>query len=458
MLDVLSSLSRAASRFVSSRLAFHAVVALLFFVPHLFGSRESPEPYKLGIPRINSGDEPHYLVFIHSIVDDGDLSLANNYANVHRGSEDAGYLFRGSALNHHSIWFVGDRRVHWYEVFDQDGAWGKDPDGHPFPLVRKGMDESLIPNVEAPWNSAGMPILLSPIFYAAKRLGFETWFEPLATILSAFAILIGSLFWRILASGFTSDRRVINVGVALAFLGTPAWHYGRSFFSEPILIALLTGAYAFGLARQRYVLSGFLVGMALFVKPIALLMGLPLGVVLLVRGRWRDIVQFGAPLALWIVAQLVENTVLYGSPLHGSNKFVAGNLIPNGLQMLAHPTRGILSTAPIVTVAVIGWGALLRQSRAAGAMLAACVLFFLVNAYNYAWSGGYAYSSRFLVPLMPLFCVGLIPLLRSRFRRGVVVIGMLSILINGLAAVQYWRAFGTHPFLYMLDSTDKPSS
>lgn len=458
MLDVLSWPWRAASRFAASRVAFHAVVALLFFLPHLFGSRESPEPYKFGVPRINSGDEPHYLVFIHSLVDDGDLSLANNYANVHRGSEDAGYLFRGSALNHHTIWFVGDRRVHWYEYFDQDGAWGKDPEGHPFPLVRKGMDEHLFPKAEAPWNSAGMPILLSPIFYAAKRLGFEPWFEPLATVLSGLAILIASLFWRVLASAFTSDRRVVNVGVALAFLGTPAWHYGRSFFSEPILIMLLTGAYAFALGRQRYVLSGFLVGMALFVKPIALLMGLPIGVFLLARGRVRDIVQFSVPLALWIGAQLVENAVLYGSPFHGSNNFVPGHLIANGLQMLAHPNRGILATAPIVMLAVVGWGPLLKQSRAAAAPLAACVLFFIVNAYNYAWSGGYAYSARFLVPLMPIFCIGLIPLLRSRFHRGVMLIGTLSLLINLLAAVQYWRAFQTHPFLYMIDSTDKPSS
>lgn len=458
MLGFVEWIERTVSRFVGSRYAFHSVVAVLLFIPHLFGSRESPGPYRFGVPRISSGDEPHYLVFIHSLVDDGDLSLANNYANVHRGSEDAGLLFRGSALNHHSIWFVGDRRVHWYEVFDQEGAWGKDADGHPIPLVRAGMDPALVPRVEAPWNSAGMPLLVSPIFFAAKKLGFEAWFEPVATVLSGIAVLVASIFWRILASRFTSDRRILNLGVALAFLGTPVWHYGRSFFSEPFLVMLLTGAYAFGVARQRYVVAGFLVGMAVFVKPIALLMGLPLGVMLVLRGRVIHIVKFGAPLALWIGAQLVENAILYGSPVHGSNKFVSGNLFSNGLALLGHPTRGLLATAPIVVVAIAGWGPLMKHAREASAPLAACVLFFLVVAYNYAWSGGFAYSARFLVPLMPLFCLGVVPLLRSQFRRGILVISVLSLTINLLAAVQYWRAFGSHPFLYMLESTDKQSS
>ncbi len=457
VLPLLGWLWRAPSRFIGSRFAFHAVVALLLFVPHLFGSRDSPEPYKLGLPRIHSGDEPHYLVFVHSLVDDGDLALANNYMNVHRGGEDAGLLFRGSQLNHHTVWYVGDHLVHWFEVFDQEGTWGKDENGHPFPLIRKNIDPKWIPKFERPWNSAGMPILLSPIFLVVKKLGFGSFFEPFACILSGIFVLVGSIFWRILAGSFTSDRRVVNLGVALAFLGTPAWHYGRSFFSEPFLIMLLTGAYAFALARPRYVLAGFLVGMAMYVKPIALLMGVPIGVYLLVRGPFKNVVLFTLPVVGWIVAQLAQNASLYGGAFHTSNKFLAGFIVANGLQIIAHPTRGLVSTTPAIILAVLGWRPLVRHSRTAIPMVAACVVFFLVNADNFAWSGGFAYSERFLVPLMPLFCLGLLPLLKSRFRHGVLVVGALSIFINGLAAIQYWRAFHNHPFLYFIFSTDRLS-
>lgn len=447
-------LLRAPARFLGSRFAFHFVVAVLLFVPHLFGSRESPKPYHFGVPRIHSGDEPHYLVFLHSLVDDGDLSLANNYDAVHKGSMDAGLLFRGSALNHHTIWFVGDHRVHWFEIFRQEGPWGKDPEGHPFPVVRDGTDPRWIPTMESPWNSVGLPLLVSPVFMLLKRLGHADWTEPVATILSAIAVLIASIFWRILAGGFTNDRRIINIGIAFAFLGTPAWHYGRSFFSEPYLIALMTGAYAFAIVKRHYMLSGFLIGMAIVIKPVAAVMGVPIGILLLARGEIGNAVRFSIPVAMWVGVQLGINRWLYGSILHTSNEFVPGYIVSNGLQLIAHPTRGLLATAPIALVAAAGWPALAKHSRAALAALAACIVFYLLVAYNYAWSGGYAYSVRFLVPLVPLFSLGLVPLLKSPYRRFVIAVGMLSIVINGLAAVQYWRAFHNHPFLYLVPSTE----
>lgn len=453
-MGVLQWLRRAPGRFVASRAWFHVVVAVLFFVPHVFDTGASPGPYHIGIPRIASGDEPHYLLFIHSIIDDGDLSLANNYERVHKGSEDAGFLFKGSALNHHTIWFVGDHRVHWYQVFNQEGTWGKDSEGHPFPLLRENVKPEYVPKVEAPWNSAGLPLLLSPFFFVVKSVGLGAWMEPIATLLSAVAVLIASLFWRVLARSLSDDPRVINLGVALAFLGTPAWHYGRSFFSEPYLICLVTGAYAFALAQRRYVLSGLFIGMTLFIKPVAIVMGIPIGVMLLARGELRNAIKFTIPVAFWVAAQLVENTILYGGPLHASNEFVPGWIVYNGLHLIGHPTRGILATAPIVVLAAAGWGALVRGSRALLAPLAACAIFYALVAYNYAWSGGYAYSARFLVPLMPLFCLGVIPLLKSKLRRFVLVAGLFSILVNGLAAMQYWRAFHNHPFNYFVPNTE----
>jgi hypothetical protein len=451
LIRVLSSVRRAVVAFLESRFLFHAVVALLLFVPHLFGSRESPAPYYFGIPRIHSGDEPHYLVFVHSVVEDGDLDLTNNYRAVHEGGNQAGLLFRGSRLDHHSVWFVGDRRVEWRNVFHVDEKdWGKDAAGHWTPTVRPGVAPELLPKREAPWNSPGLAILLAPLFYFVR--GSEA-LEAFATILSGFTIVLASLFWRMLAGAFTEDRRVVNLGVVLAFLGTPAWHYGRSFFSEPYILCLVTAAYALGLARQRYVLAGFALGAVLFLKPIAVLAGVPLGVLYLVRGQVGAAVKLAVPVLVWLVAHLGMNQAVYGAFFHESNSFYPGVPIANALQILGHPIRGLLSTAPIVLVAAAGWGALQRQSREVLAPLAGCLLMFFVAANNQAWSGGFAYSIRFLVPVMPLFCLGLIPLLRSPFARGVAFAGLLSMLISGAAAVQYWRAFDHHPFTYLIPSS-----
>jgi hypothetical protein len=445
------------ARFLSSRFAFHTVVVALLFVPHVFGSWLSPAPYHFGLPRISSGDEPHYLLFIHSLIEDHDLSLANNYESVHRGSEQAGLLFRHSTLDHHTVWFVGDRRVHWFEVFELEASkWQIDAAGAPVPTVRPGVDPALLPRVEAPWNAPGLAILLAPLLYIARNTPYV---ESLATLFSALAIVIATLFWRRLAGSLTHDQRAINLGLALSFLGTPAWHYGRSLFSEPYLVCLILGGYAFALARPRFYLAGFFIGLAIFIKPVAALIGMPIGIWLLATGQLRAAVRFSIPVVLSVAALLVLNRVLYGGFLRSSNDFVSANPIYAALNMLAYPTRGLLMTAPIVLAAAAGWPQLVRKSRSFLAPLAACVLFFVVVAFNRAWAGGHAYSIRFLLPLMPLFCLGLVRQLEpdestcSR-KPYLVFVGGLSVLINALAAAQYWRAFSNHPFIYLIPNSD----
>src|SRR5262245_64665261 len=73
--------------------------------------RESWIP-ELGRPLICSGDEPHYLVIIHSFLEDGDFDLANNYANVNAGGIQAGRWQRHwRTLDHHTQFFVGKRSL-----------------------------------------------------------------------------------------------------------------------------------------------------------------------------------------------------------------------------------------------------------------------------------------------------------------------------------------------------------
>lgn len=436
------------ARVFASRVYVHAAVVVLLFVPLLFGSALSPGPWHFGAPRVASGDEPHYLVYLHSILEDGDLELANNYESVHKGSDQAGLLAQGGNLDHHVIWYVGDRRVFWYEIF---GEWGKDAEGHPTPLPKPGTDPALLPKTERPWNSPGLPLLLAPFFYPVKGTSL---YEHLAVVLSFLAVVVATFFWRSLAGLLTEDRRIVNAGLVLAFLGTPVWHYTRSFFSEPYLVCLVTGSYALALAHRRFIPAGVFAGMTIFIKPIAGLMLVPIGVLLLAQNRRSEAIRFAAPVAAFIAANLVMNAMLYGSPFHSSNKWSWGPIIYDTLQMLAHPTRGLLSTAPIVLLAAAGWSQVTERARDMRAPLAGCLLFFAAIANYSGWAGGYAYSIRFLVPLMPLFCLGLVPLLGSSFRRFVVVAGALSICINGLAAVHYWRAFHSHPFLYAVPARE----
>ncbi|HUH00370.1 MAG TPA: hypothetical protein VML75_00165, partial [Kofleriaceae bacterium] len=54
-------------------------------------------------PASYSGDEPHYLMVVNSLLFDRDLDLREDYDRVRAGSDDAGRRFRGAQLDHHTI-------------------------------------------------------------------------------------------------------------------------------------------------------------------------------------------------------------------------------------------------------------------------------------------------------------------------------------------------------------------
>src|SRR5438128_2314942 len=96
----------------------------LVFTPHVVSSIRFERSGRLDIdpPRICSGDEPHYLIQVNSLLHDGDIDVANNYAAAAFGAADAGERFRSVALSHHVNWYIDGRLVHWDQVFFPNGT------------------------------------------------------------------------------------------------------------------------------------------------------------------------------------------------------------------------------------------------------------------------------------------------------------------------------------------------
>ncbi len=119
--------------------AFCAVVAALLLAPHLFtGTPASPYPV-FGPARVLSDDEPHYLLIINSLLNDGDLDLANNYSSVHAGGQDAGAFWGGGRkLDDHTVFIIHGRPRFWVDYYPfTDTQWRTDADGvvHPVPAT-----------------------------------------------------------------------------------------------------------------------------------------------------------------------------------------------------------------------------------------------------------------------------------------------------------------------------------
>ena len=55
-------------------------------------------PVYLGRPATLTGDSPHYLLIVNSLVEDRDLDLSNNHRQVSEGDWDAGTRYRGFRL------------------------------------------------------------------------------------------------------------------------------------------------------------------------------------------------------------------------------------------------------------------------------------------------------------------------------------------------------------------------
>src|SRR5438270_13998221 len=167
--------------------AFCAAVAALLLAPHLFtGTPDSPYPV-FGPDRVLSDDEPHYLLLINSLLNDGDLDLANNYAHVHAGGQDAGMVWAGGRmLDHHTVLPIDGRRVDWHTFYPfPTTQWETDAEGVVHPTPAPGVAPPPPGTPEYSIHQYGVAFLLAPVLWPFRG---TTWLEPAALLCSGLAV------------------------------------------------------------------------------------------------------------------------------------------------------------------------------------------------------------------------------------------------------------------------------
>jgi hypothetical protein len=432
-----------------------ALMVTLLLLPLIFGSPQSSLKFHLGLPRIHSGDEPHYLVTLNSLMRDGDLDLANNYAAVHRGDIQAGKEFAGQPLDHHTVWYEGAARRQWPSVFDLQ-TWDHDAEGHPVPRPRPGQTPPMPGQPEISTHPPGLALILAPLLLPLRG---TDWVEPAAILCSTLATILALAMFRALLWRFTSRPIVVDAVTAVTFLATPVWHYGRSLFNESFLMLFAVTAYSLTLRGKSPLLAGGAVALAMLMKPTFLLLALPLLVLHVYDRNLRAAITLAIPIVLAITVTLGLNAVLLGGPLRAVQEWQPGSFIGGALGIFFSPERGLLITAPAIVVALLAWPRFLRSfPREAGILLAGAVLNFVLFASYGSWHGAACYSVRYMVPVLPLIFASLISLgdlswWRSRNFRGVVfAICVLSIVVNGRAAIHYWKVWNTNPIYATLMS------
>ena len=150
--------------------------------------------FALGLPRVLSGDSPHYLVAVNSLVEDGDFDLRNNYDQALRGEWDAGSRFRGVEIDRH---------------VDVDSR-GRELGTH-------------------------SPFFAMLLAFFAWPLAGTPWIEPLCVWLTCTAGLVAVLF---MAQRLGRLRYRNSTVVVFAALASPLLCYSRDIWTEPWIAAM----------------------------------------------------------------------------------------------------------------------------------------------------------------------------------------------------------------------------
>jgi hypothetical protein len=386
----------------------------------------------LSRPRVMRGDEMHYLLMANSLARDGDLRLSWDYANVLRGGLDMGWWHRWYAVRDPSIHFTRMNDV-------QQGQFsliGK----HPIGL------------------SAVLALLLWPLAGTSWMEATSIWTTMLAAIL-ALHFLLRVLELRL------SWQQARNTTLLVAF-ATPFWSYARTLYTEVwIALGYLTVMYAVLHGRTGRTLP--LLGVLAWFKYPALLMFLSAGVGEWLLRRRRNFFIVGFAGAAVLACIMLFNRWLYyrtgfmvfegvlkvahrgglGAPI----AWVPGKLGSNLLRIIKDADKGMLWFTPLLIFAVWGLVRMWRADRQLLLLVLACVLpwFALHVSYRYLMTGD-SYSTRYLVPLVPMIMTG-VPYWWQRgsgvFWRAVFVLAAAwSLAVNAIAGIVPAVSFSHTPF------------
>lgn len=408
------------------------------FLGHLDERLDADGRIQFVRPRATSGDEPHYLVVINSLIFDHDLRIDPDFGRIRMGGYEAGAFWRGQVFGGHAI--LVNRRTGESTVCadpcDEDAIYrlGDRADLAMFPAHPVGF----------------------PAFMALLAWPLQPAPEDVEALVGTFAIAIAIggvlLVYAVARRCGLESKSAFFAAILLGFASS--WlPYARSYFSESSIgLFLLLGFLA--LRNDRPVLAGLGVGAALAMKSVFVLFGFVWIAERLWARRYKDAFWLAASIGFCGLLQLGLNLLMLKSAVTiGSGTFSPARDFQSFIDTLLHPAQGLLLFVPWAIIPFI-WGPIAARPGAkdspgllqvdARRQLAIPLVSFLA-VYSYiGWGPGYCYGPRYWVPLLPFFALLVIDFAlagRAWRRYAVAVLAAASMLIAVPGAIQYRRLF-----------------
>ncbi len=313
------------------------------------------------------------------------------------------------------------------------------------------------PGVEGQYYSAWYPLasVLAIPFVAAGLalghvLGLPAHYLAVVCALVLPALLTattGSLVFLLGLRLGASGRAALLAAIAYA-LGTIALVYARTFFAEPLLALLVTGAVhcVIGRTRTEIITGSVLAGLAVLAKPTGIIVAPLLFGYLLMKKRALSVTVL--PILTGSVGALLSmtyNIMRFGSPLSfGQPWAFSVAAVSEGLAgLLFSPGRGLLWYSPVALLGLVGIARLWRHmSRRPEAALIALIFaaFMLVHAAWEFWGGGRAWGPRFLLPTLPLLLASA-AVINQRWRRLLAALAIAGFVINAPTLITFYERY-----------------
>lgn len=372
-----------------------------------------------------AGDEPHYLMIARSLAFDGDVDLANDYA-------DRSNLIGGGTL---------------------------EPGAH----VRPGPDGTL-----RPVHDVGLPLLAAPVVALAYQLAEYvanvvpvSWLErfrlnaslvfrhQISLLMALVTGLVTIELARWLAMTGATARHAFWWAL-LGVLSPPLLSHSFLFFTEIpsalLVLVTLRRILARGGTSASMLVTGLLIGLLCLVHirnaPIALAL-VAIGAVQQRAIGWHGLGAMASGVGLMLVARTIIHARFWGTPFFDEHVRVGDTgplmvAVSDAFQrltgMLFDQEIGLLAYAPIYLLAPAGlivlWRRLPRIGRPVCVLCAVYVAALITPMVNrHGWNPGFSPAARYLVPIAPLLLIGASMCARN-------VVGVTRVFVLVVIAVQ----------------------
>lgn len=357
-------------------------------------------------PKVISGDVPHYLVDVYSLVYDGDFDLSNNYYRAeHNGSCDAGFYNKNKEINH-AVKFVDKKTCKVY-----GGKFKPDVSGRVWIKIPDGPSNNPVDYYYYSVHPPGLPLFLSFFLWPLKYFTTPAncSLEAGSIFISLIVSIVGLVFFYKLLSLYCKDRFTCSLTVVIFSFATPLWHYSRTMWPETFLVSFLIVSIYLLVSRKYGAIAGLLIALCVLIKfPFVLICGV-CAVYLIAQKRYKAAAFYLLPVLFVGVLILAYNHFIFGSALSTGQTYYFskwGNPLVGFFGMLFSPSQGLFLFSPVLLFSLFGIKKFHKSNKKDFFLFAS--IFILYHAFwairGRDWEGG-GFSNRYLVPVFPLFGV-----------------------------------------------------